>query len=338
MAAPTLAGRTPPFRDGAGNIVADSVAEAGSVTLGGVAQWVLIRGRRRANPLLVILHGGPGSSETALFRAFNSEIEDAFTVVYWDQRGAGRSYRRSLDPAELTIERFVADLDELIDFLLARFGQSKVVLLGHSWGSVLGVIYAQEHPDKVAVYVGVGQVADMADSERRSYAFTLAEAEKRGHRGAIRALRRIGPPPHDYRKVGTERRWLMAFGGAFGPKFSLPRAVWRATRTPESSLLDLVRLVQGSMFSLKALWPALMAIDFRRDVRRFATPVVLILGRHDHQVVAEVAAAWFEELEAPRKALVWLEESGHFLPFEEPAAFNRALLEVVRPLAIEAPS
>jgi len=311
------------------------VAEAGTVSLGDLDQWVLIRGRSRANPLLVILHGGPGSSETALFRAFNPELEDHFTVVYWDQRGAGRSYRRSLDPAALTVERFVADLDALVDHLRARFGHRNVVLLGHSWGSVLGVLYAQRHPEKVAVYVGVGQVADMADSERRSYAFTLAEAEKRGHRGAIRALRRIGRPPHDYRKVGTERRWLMAFGGAFGPRFSLPRAVWRAMRTPESSPLDLVRLLQGSMFSLKALWPALMAIDFRRDVRRFATPVVLILGRHDHQVVAEVAAAWFEEIEAPHKALIWLEESGHFLPFEEPAAFNKALVETVRPLAVK---
>ena len=306
------------------------------MVIGGVEQWVLIRGRDRANPLLVLLHGGPGSSETALFRAFNAALEDAFTVVYWDQRGAGRSYRRSLDAAQLTTDRFVADLDELVDLMLARFGQRKAVVLGHSWGSVLGVLFAQRHPEKVAVYVGVGQVADMAESEQLSYAFTLAEAEKRRHRGAIRALRRIGPPPHDYRAVGTERRWLMAFGGAFGPGFSLPRAIWRAMRTPESSLLDLLRLVRGSMFSIKALWPALMSVDFRRDVRRFAMPVVLILGRHDHQVVADVAAGWFDEIEAPHKDLIWLEGSGHFLPFEEPVAFNKALIEVVRPLAVEA--
>lgn len=329
------AGRTPPFRDSAGAIVPDSIAEVGWVRLGGLDQYVLIRSRNRANPLLVILHGGPGSSETALFRAFNPELEDAFTVVYWDQRGAGRSFRGSLDPATLTVERFVADLDELVDHLLAKFDRKQVVLLGHSWGSVLGVLYAQTHPEKVAVYVGVGQVADMAESERRSYDFTLAEADKRKHRGAIRALRKIGPPPHDYREVGTERRWLMAFGGAYQPAFSLLTATWRAVRTPEASPLDLVQLVRGSMVSIKALWPALMAVDLRRDIRRFAMPVIFILGRHDHQVVAEVAAAWFEEIEAPQKALIWLEESGHFLPFEEPVAFNRALLEVVRPLAVK---
>lgn len=333
---PHRVGRTPAFKDAAGGVLAGSIAEAGSMSIGGLEQWVLIRGRSLDNPLLIVLHGGPGSSETQLFRAFSPELEDAFVVVYWDQRGAGRSYGGAIDPASMTTERFVADLDELMDAMLTRFGKRKAVLLGHSWGSVLGVIYAQRHPEKVAVYVGVGQVSDMAESERRSYEFTLAEAEKRGHKGAIRALRKIGPPPHDYRKVGTERRWLMAFGGAFGPSFSLPRAVWRAMRTPESSPLDLVRLIQGSLFSLKALWPALMSVDFRRDIRRFAMPVVFILGRHDRQVVSEVAAAWFEEIEAPHKQLVWLEESGHFLPFEEPAPFNKVLIDVVRPLAVDA--
>jgi pimeloyl-ACP methyl ester carboxylesterase len=327
--------RTPPFKGAAGATVPGSVAEAGFLTLGGAEQYVLIRGRDRSAPLLIILHGGPGSSETALFRAFNNALEDAFVVVYWDQRGAGRSYAASIDPASMTTERFLADLDELVDAMLARFGRRKAVLLGHSWGSVLGVLYAERHPQKVAAYVGVGQVADMAESEAQSYAFTLAEAQRRRHRRALKALAAIGPPPHDERQVGVERRWLMAFGGAFGPGFSLPRTIWRALRTPESSPLDLVRLLQGSMFSLKRLWPELIAVNLRRDARRLATPVFFILGRHDMQVVAGLGAAYFDELEAPHKELFWLENSGHFLPFEEPAAFNRVLIDVVRPYALE---
>jgi pimeloyl-ACP methyl ester carboxylesterase len=335
LPAPGKTGRTPAFKDAAGRPLESAVAEAGALTIGGLAQWVLIRGRNRGAPLLIILHGGPGSSETSLFRAFNAELEDAFVVVYWDQRGAGRSYFRSIDPASMNTEQFLADLDELVDAMLAKFGQRKAVLLGHSWGSVLGVLYAVRHPEKVAAYVGVGQVADMLESETQSYAFTLAEAEKRGRRGALKALRAIGPPPHDYRKVGTERRWLMAFGGAFGPEFSLPRTIWRAMRTPESSPLDLIKLLQGSMFSLKLLWPELIAVNLRRDARRFDTPVFFILGRHDMQVVAGVAAAYFDEIEAPHKQLFWLEKSGHFLPFEEPAEFNRILIDVVRPFALE---
>ena len=327
-------GRTQPFKDAERRVVAGSVAEAGTWRIGGVDQWVMIRGRSVENPLLVILHGGPGSSETALFRSFNASLEEAFTVVYWDQRGAGRSYSRSIPAVSMNIDRFVADLNELIDRLLARFGKPRVVILGHSWGSALGVLYANRFPAKVAAYVGVGQVADMAASEAASYAFALAKAEERGHRKAAKALRAIGPPPHTMKAIGTERRWLMAMGGVFGPNRSVAGLLWRGVTSPEFSVLDLVRLIQGSGFSLRLLWPELMAGNIQRDVRRFEMPVFFLLGRRDMQVVASVAAAYFEVIEAPHKELVWFENSGHMAPFEEPELFNRAMVEVVRPFAI----
>ena len=225
-------GRTQPFKDAERRVVAGSVAEAGVWRLGGVDQWVMIRGRSVENPLLIILHGGPGSSETALFRCFNAALEQAFTVVYWDQRGAGRSFSNSIPAASMNVDCFVGDLNELTDRLLARFGKRRVVILGHSWGSALGIVYATRFPAKVAAYVGVGQVADMAASEAASYAFALARAEGRGHRKAIKQLRAIGPPPHSMKAIGTERRWLMAVGGAFRPYLSLLRLVWRGVAGP----------------------------------------------------------------------------------------------------------
>jgi proline iminopeptidase len=325
--------RTALFRDADGRVVPGSVAEAGVWAIGGVDQWVMVRGRDRENPLLIMLHGGPGSSETAFFRSFNADLEDAFTVVYWDQRGAGRSYRKSIPAQSMTIDRFVADLDELVDALLARFGKRQVVLLGHSWGSVLGILYASRFPAKVAAYVGVGQVADMAASEAASYVFVLGEAERRGHRAALKQLRAIGPPPHDMKALGRQRRWLMALGGAFGPNLSLFQLVRRGLRAPEASPVDLVRLIQGSTFSLRALWPQLMATDIQRDFRRFGAPLFFFLGRRDMQVVATVAAAYFEVIEAPHKELIWFENSGHMAPFEEPQLFNALMVEKVRPFA-----
>jgi len=326
-------GRTPPFRDAAGRPEPASVAECGFLALGGLDQWVLIRGRDTANPLVVVLHGGPGGSETAVFRAYHAALEDAFTMVYWDQRGAGRSYAPTIPPETMTIDRFVADLDELVDALRARFGGRKVILLGHSWGSVLGVLYARRHPEKVAAYVGVGQVSDMAASEEASYAFVLAEAERRGHRKAVAALKAIGPPPHEMKALAQQRRWLTALGGAMGPGGSLLKMTMRALNTPEASLWDLVRMVQGSIFSTKAMWSQLTPVNLIRDAARFEVPVVLVLGRHDMQVAAPVSAAYFEAIEAPAKTLVWLEDSGHFAPFEEPEAFARTMIDTVRPLA-----
>jgi pimeloyl-ACP methyl ester carboxylesterase len=329
----TRMGRTPPFTNAAGDGLPGSVAEAGFWRIGGVDQWVMVRGRDRDNPLLVILHGGPGSPETAPLRAFNASLEDAYTVIYWEQRGAGRSYSPSIPPGSMTIERFVLDLDELVDTVLARFGKRRVVLLGHSWGSLLGVLYASRHPAKVAAYVGVGQVADMAASEAASYAFTLEMARERGNHKAIRQLLAIGPPPHSMKALMTQRRWLTAMGGAFGPNLSLAKLVWRSLASPEASVLDLIGLARGSRFSLGLLWHELIDSNLQHDVRRLEVPVFFMLGRLDMQVVASVSAAWFDVLEAPHKALMWFEASGHMAPFEEPELFNRLMADTVRPFA-----
>jgi len=293
----------------------------------------MVRGLNADNPLLILLHGGPGSSETALFRSYCAAVEDAYVVVYWDQRGAGRSYRRSVPPASMTIDRFVADLDELIEGLTARYDKRRVVLCGHSWGSLLGVRYVSRFPDKVAAYVGIGQVADMAASEAASYAFALKTARDRGRRKAIKQLLEIGAPPHTIKSLGIQRRWLMALGGAFGPNVSLPELIWRSMTSPESSVLDLVRLLRGSRLSVKLLWRELLETNLLREVPRLETPVIFMLGRLDMQVVASVSAAYFEALEAPHKELIWFEASGHMPPFEEPELFIRSMIATVRPFA-----
>jgi proline iminopeptidase len=130
---------TPPFRNPDGSIVQGSIAEERFVTLGGFRQYTLRRGRDRAAPLLLLIHGGPGTPETQLFRFYNSSLEDQFLVVNWDQRGAGKSWSARLDPATLTLDRLARDLDELVDLLLAEYGKEKVLLVAHSWGTELGM-------------------------------------------------------------------------------------------------------------------------------------------------------------------------------------------------------
>ena len=310
------------------------VREAGFRRIGGIDQWVAIHGKSRANPVLVVLHGGPGSPETLFFRAFNIALEAAYTVVYWDQRGAGRSYNKSIPPDSMTVDQFVADLDELVDSLRAEFAVPRVVILGHSWGSMLGVLYAARFPDKVFAFVGVGQVADMTASEKASYDFALAWAEKAGRTKAVRALKAIGPPPHRLAYIRTQRRWLAAAGGVVGPGVTLPNLIWRALTGPGATPMDLVRMSRGAVFSITHLWSELAATNLRRDLRKVPVPIFFVLGRLDMQVVASVAADWFDKIEAPGKTLIWLEKSAHMAPFEEPEAFNRIMIDQVRPLAV----
>ena len=152
-------GKTRPFLDDTGTVVPGSVAEVHRLRLGGLDQWVMIRGRNRTLLVLILLHGGPGMSEMALFRQFNAGLEDSFTVVYWDQRGAGKSYSREVPRSSMTVEQFISDLDQLVDWISAHLQTDRVTILGHSWGTGLGCLYSALFPYKVAEYIGDARVA-----------------------------------------------------------------------------------------------------------------------------------------------------------------------------------
>lgn len=249
----TPLGKTPPVRGPDGQVLRGSIAEISHVPLGGLDQWVMIRGHDAANPPLILLHGGPGWSETRFFRRFNAPLERTFTVVYWDQRGAGKSYSRNIPRSSMTVEQFISDLDDLVDTVCERLGQSKVVVFGHSWGSALDVLYAARFPEKVAVYVGSGQYGDATAGEAASYAYAVREAERRGNRRMLKKLRAIGPPPHGRKELMIERTCVARLEGMMRP------SMWRdlvrvALGVRESSIIDLPRIVRGFRFTLDTMW------------------------------------------------------------------------------------
>jgi pimeloyl-ACP methyl ester carboxylesterase len=324
----------PASADRARGVVSESIAEVGYRRIGGIDQWVMVRGENIANPPLVLLHGGPGMSETALFRYYNAPLEQDFTVVYWDQRGAGKSFSRAIPRSSMTVEQFLSDLDQLIDSVCARVDQERVVLYGHSWGSVLGTLYAARHPEKVAAYVGSGQVGDGLAGEEASYAFALAEAERRGKRRLVEKLRAIGPPPHSGKQVFAQRTVLAQLDGTMRPK-SMWRMYWPILAAPESSLRDLPDFMRGFRFSLDALWPEAFGLNLIDLVPELQMPAFFFLGRNDHWVPAEASVAYIEVLAAPSKRLVWFEHSGHEPFVDEPAKFNALMAELVRPALVD---
>ena len=324
-------GRTQPFRGADGRVLPNSVAEVTYLRLGGVDQWVMMRGENVNNPPLVVLHGGPGMSEMGFFRRFNAPLEHHFTVVHWDQRGTGKSFDRQIPRSSMTLGQFVSDLDELVEIVRRRFGKGKVVLLGHSWGSALGAIYAARFPEKVSVYVGAAQIGDAAAGESMSYAAGLAEAERRHHR-ALRQLRAIGPPPYPARRVFVER---MAVNRLDAPM--PPGVVWGIGRAlfggPESSIFDLPNFVRGFRFSMDTMWAEASTLNLLKLVPALKMPVVVFVGRRDRWVPPETSVAFFDALAAPSKNLVWFEQSGHEAFVDEPEKFNAVMVELVRPLA-----
>ena len=324
-------GKTPPFCGSSGKPLPGSIAEIRSLPLGGVDQWVMIRGENVENPPLVFLHGGPGFSETSFLRYFNAELEKSFTVVYWDQRGAGKSRNRHIPRSSLNVEQFITDLDELVDEVRRRLNVAKVVIFGHSWGTALGVLYTARFPEKVAAYVGSGQIGDWHASEVLSYQYALTTAERRHHRRALKALRRIGPPPHSGDSLFTQRTWLQILDGQLRP-----RPLWKLLRvalgTPESSLLDVPPAFRAFHDVIDVMWPEVSKLNLLELAPALSVPVFFLLGRRDHFVPAEASMAYVNALAAPAKQVVWFEESGHEPFMDEPARFNRAMNEVVRPV------
>jgi pimeloyl-ACP methyl ester carboxylesterase len=313
-----------------------------AIPVNGTRQWISVRGNDARNPILLFLHGGPASPDMPLAWTFQTPWEDYFTVVQWDQRGAGKTYAAN-DPAKvaagMTIAGMTADAEQVVTYLRRTYGKKKIFLLGHSWGSVLGVRLARAHPDWFHAYIGVGQIANMRDSEADGYRFALEAARKEGNRKALDDLATIAPypapdKPLDLASIGTQRKWLEHYGGLAWGRTSFKFDSDAEKIAPEYSDSDLAALDQGSLFSLGHLLGPLTEVDFSHDTR-FELPILLFLGRHDYSVSHNVSARWFATLHAPAKKLVWFEDSAHMVMQEQPGRFLMHLVNDARPYAVK---
>jgi pimeloyl-ACP methyl ester carboxylesterase len=305
-----------------------AIAAIEQVTIGGFPQTILLRGHDSRKPLLLYLHGGPGGGHLPLAPFYSAELERHFVVVHWDQRGAGASCQ-GVDPATLSLGQIVADTIELSEALIARFHQP-LVLLGHSWGSLVGVLAVQQRPDLFAAYVGVGQLVNLRRNEEISYRWVLDEAERRRDTEALAELRRIGAPPYASQDdLGVQRSYLMRWGGSIHD-FAHARAALPAFLFGrEYTLATRLRFMRCFRLSIDRIWDSIQDVDLAIEARRLEVPVFLLIGRADYNTPFELAAAWAERLSAPRVEVIWFDGVGHVLPIEAPGAFQRTLIETV---------
>jgi proline iminopeptidase len=317
-------------RPGTVEPVPGGVATVTKVRLGGVEQWVSIRGDDTANPVLLHLSGGPGSSDVGWVRTFNRPLERHFTVVVWEQRGAGKSYP-VVDPApELTLDRLVNDGLELTAWLAHRFGTDKVYLTGNSWGSTLGVLMAQQRPDLFHAFVGTGQMVSQRETDLRLYRQLTAYAVRRGDRALQEKLAALGEPPYrdvlgyalvmQYYDVIEPYHRTAAFEAARGLKGFFP---------DEYSVLDTWNELRGFADMGGLIYPQIQNVDFRRDVPRLDLPVYFVQGRHELTARSELAREWIAQLKAPVKQVYEFADSGHNADAEEPGRYNDLLVSTV---------
>jgi pimeloyl-ACP methyl ester carboxylesterase len=310
------------------------------IRIGDIDQYVSVRSRDIRNPVLLVLHGGPGwvSMPTAWFTAHG--WDEYFTVIQWDQRGAGKTYLAS-DPVAvaptMTVERMHADAVEIVQWARQEFRKQKILVLGHSWGSVLGLTLAQRHPEWLHAYIGVAQAVDARESERRGWRWTFDRAQAAKNAAAMRDLESIAPygqgtTPIPLDNILLQRKWLNFFGGAAYQRPDASFEAAAANLSPEYSDEDVKNLGKSQAYSAGHLLSAVLETNFSQ-VREFKIPLVLFLGRHDINLSSAVAAEWYTTVRAPQKQLIWFEQSGHELLAEEPGRALLSLVNVVRPIA-----
>jgi len=305
---------TPPILDAQGQAIPNSIAVMEKVKLGGAEEWVTIRGRDSRNPVLLFLAGGPGGTQLVTARRALTRLEDRFVVVNWDQPGAGKSFD-AIDRSKLTPDRYVTDAHELVLNLRQRFGKEKIYVLGESWGSALGIMVVQRYPELFQAFIGTGQMVAFLENDRICYDFALRLAQERGDTNQVEKLKQQGPPPY----YGKDVLWKSAayLSETFDYMNKNPAIANQGFNTlqdlagSEYGLYDKLNFVRGLLDTFGVVYPQLWDVDFRKQAKRLEVPVYFLIGRHDVNAPPKLTEEYFNLLTAPRKELIWFENSGH---------------------------
>ena len=314
---------TPPFKDEDRRVLEDSIASLEQVKIGGVEQSILIRGKNMSSPVVLFLHGGPGMPAMYLAHAFQRPLEEHFVVVHWDQRGAGKSFYEDIPIETMNVEQFISDTVELTQMLKERFGHEKIYLVGHSWGSYLGMLVAERYPELFHAYIGIGQVADEKSRVNQIQdEFIRQQAQAENNQEALTDLRN--------NPEATREKWLFYYGGELHGAQDFTPLLKTGLRSPEYSLFDALRIQPGVSFSGVNMKYNAIDGSIMDTITRIDIPVYLFTGRHDYTTPFSLIETYYEQLEAPTKRLVWFEQSAHFPFFEEPERFTEEMLKVLQ--------
>ena len=317
---------TPPIGDSAEGRAPDPITTRERVEINGRTHGLVIRGTDRSNPILLWVAGGPGGSELGWARTYLEDLEQSVVFVHWDQPGTG--FAGAIDWEEATVEDFVQDTLSVTEYLTKRFSQQQVILVGHSWGTIIGLRAVHRRPELYSAYVGVAQQVNSTENDLHGYQLALREAERRGHHRVARRLRRNGPPPYSQDDGG---RYLFLFQKVhiYSPH-PAPEPRFASMMFPrEYRLQDSIHLVRGLLRGVANVYPQLRGLDFETEIPTLDVPVYFFTGRHDETCVQDIAWRYYQNLQAPHKEFIWFENAGHNVPYQDPERFMQTMRERV---------
>lgn len=314
----------------------EGIDEAFFTRIGGIDQWITIRGQSRGNPVILLLHGGPGIALSLMPADFLWSWSKPFTLVTWDQRGAGKTFGRSgAVDAAVTIDRIVQDGIELAEFIRARLNKKKIVLVGVSWGSGIGVQMVKSHPDLFYAYVGTGQSVNQGRFKAIAYTQLLAEARSRNDRKAIIELEANGPPPYDsIAKETVHTKWANAYEPG---QPSTANLVSMLLFDSDAGFLDLRNYARGLTTSQDHFRDAVKKEDLSSLGTDFGVPFFVFQGDRDNVTPVGPVKEYFDNVTAPHKELLVIQNAGHNVIATKSDEFLSLLVRRVRPFCLEQP-
>ncbi len=327
-----------PFLNANGIQLADGIAEKIHVNIGGAEQGMFIKAKNIKNPVLLFLHGGPGMPEYFLAEKYPTGVEDYFTVCYWEQRGAGLSYTSAISPESITAEQLISDTVEVTNYLRRRFGQDKIYLMAHSWGSFIGIQAAKQSPDLYYAYIGAGQIAQMLESEKRAYLYMLEQYAAAGNKNMVKKLRNYPVLESDaalrsFFTSALRDKTMHELGiGTMHNMKSVVAGIFLAVMQCRAyTLAEKINVWRGKAFLRNdtALLDQLFGADLANKVPQLAMPVYFISGKYDYTVNYDLSKAFLEQLQAPVKGFYTFAQSAHSPMFEEPMKFMQIMVEDV---------
>jgi pimeloyl-ACP methyl ester carboxylesterase len=326
-------GRPKPFLDENGRLVRGSISEKVFADINGMKQGMFIQSKDATHPVLLFLHGG--MPEYFLTERYPTGLENDFTVIWWEQRGAGLSYSRGIPPETMRPDQFIADTLSVTSYLRNRFGKGKIYLMAHSGGTFTGLQAAARAPELYHAYIGVAQVVHQLKSERLAYEHMLGRFKEAGDSRMVRDLEAApvtlaGGTPKAYLAVRDRAMHRLGVGTTHDMKSVLSGVVWPSLRSPQYTLAEKARMWRGKLSSgASVLWDEMLAADLAERVPELAIPAYFFHGIHDYTVSYPLARDYFETLKAPLKGFYSFDRSAHSPILEEPEKARRIMRQDV---------
>lgn len=296
------------------------------IEINSTSLFTVIRGKNKDNPILLMLHGGPGTTELPMMRYFNHTLEEDFTVVYYDQRGASSSFHEQ-DTSGLTLEVMIHDTHLLTKYLKERFHKNKIFLMGHSWGSYLGLHTVHQYPEDYYAYIGTGQISNQLESEKRGYFYALSEAKKFNDSTTVKELKALGQINTIEKNkiipwVISQRQYIDKYHGSMYQKSAFDIMVLPILESEELTLSQKFGTMNGTFSSLEQLFPNVLEDNLIENKIDFQVPIYFLQGKHDYVTSYVLAQKYFDKINAPSKKFITFDKSAHSPNFEEPEKFN----------------